>query len=191
MCIKGCLWYAVQLPEGEFVKGFVQDMLKQLGTGKASFPQQIVQLGMQVTAMDPPWGGKFRHLISPRWPEEMKRTSLLNLLFYISGGSPVSLNCHSEDFLLGKAGFYRLLKSWGMDPGLEFKVAMEEAERLQARLIYGDADQEHTMRRIAQSFSMQVLIKLITVFLVHYLVQGHHRSDWWLGQLYPLMCLAS
>ena len=43
-----------------------------------------------------------------------------------------------------------------MDPGLEFKVAMEEAERLPAKLIYGDADQEHTMRRISQSFSMQV-----------------------------------
>ena len=43
-----------------------------------------------------------------------------------------------------------------MDPGLEFKVAMEEAERLPAKLVYGDADQEHTMRRIAQSFSMQV-----------------------------------
>ena len=50
-----------------------------------------------------------------------------------------------------------------MDPGLEFKVAMEEAERLQARLIYGDADQEHTMRRISQSFSMQVLIEFATV----------------------------
>lgn len=55
------------------------------------------------------------------------------------------------------AGFYCLLKSWGMDPGLEFKVAMEEAERLRAALVYGDADQDHTIRRISASLSAQVL----------------------------------
>ena len=54
-------------------------------------------------------------------------------------------------------GFYRLMKTWGMDPGLEFKVAMEEAERLRATLVYGDADQDHTIRRISHSLSAQVL----------------------------------
>ena len=53
------------------------------------------------------------------------------------------------------AGFYRLLKSWGMDPGQEFKVAMEEAERLRATLVYGDADQDHTIKRIAKAISVQ------------------------------------
>jgi len=62
---------------------------------------------------------------------------------------------HAEGYC-GEAGFYRLLKSWGMDPGLEFKVAMEEAERLRATLVYGDADQDHTIRRISQSLSAQV-----------------------------------
>ncbi len=37
----------VQLPEGEFLKDLVQDMLKQLGAGGSSFPQQIVKMGMQ------------------------------------------------------------------------------------------------------------------------------------------------
>lgn len=37
----------VQLPEGEFLKGLVQDMLKQLGAGGSRFPQQIVKMGMQ------------------------------------------------------------------------------------------------------------------------------------------------
>ena len=41
----------VQLPEGEFVKGFVQDLLKQLGKGNSSLPQQIIQLGMQGMAL--------------------------------------------------------------------------------------------------------------------------------------------
>ncbi len=54
------------------------------------------------------------------------------------------------------AGFYRLLKSWGMDPGLEFKVAMEEAERLRAALVYGDADQDHTIKRISKAITVQV-----------------------------------
>ena len=53
-------------------------------------------------------------------------------------------------------GFYRLLKTWGMDPGLEFKVAMEEAELLRARIVFGDADQDRTMRRISESLSLQV-----------------------------------
>ena len=30
-------------------------------------------------------------------------------------------------------GFYKALKTAGMDPGLEFKVALEEAEKLDAR----------------------------------------------------------
>ena len=64
-----------------------------------------------------------------------------------------------------------------MDPGLEFKVAMEEAERLPAKLIYGDADQDHTMRRISENFSMQVLIKLTCSFACSMLMQGHHACD--------------
>ncbi len=32
-------------------------------------------------------------------------------------------------------GFYKALKTMGMDPGLEFKVALEEAEKLNARYI--------------------------------------------------------
>ena len=63
-----------------------------------------------------------------------------------------------------------------MDPGLEFKVAMEEAERLPAKLIYGDADQDHTMRRISENFSMQVLIRFTIAVPVHGLMQGHHAA---------------
>lgn len=37
----------MQLPEGEFLKGFVQDILKQLRAGNSSFPQQIIKMGMQ------------------------------------------------------------------------------------------------------------------------------------------------
>ena len=52
-------------------------------------------------------------------------------------------------------GFYRVLKTLGMDPGLEFKVAMEEAQKLRARIVYGDANVQETMQRISQSLRMQ------------------------------------
>ena len=48
---EGADWYDLQLQEGEFVKGFVQDLLKQLGKGNSSLPQQIIQLGMQGTVL--------------------------------------------------------------------------------------------------------------------------------------------
>ncbi len=48
-----------------------------------------------------------------------------------------------------------MLKTLGMDPGLEFKVAMEEAQKLRARIVYGDANVQETMRRISQSLRMQ------------------------------------
>lgn len=37
----------VQLPEGEFLKGILPDILRQLGAGSSSFPQQIINMGMQ------------------------------------------------------------------------------------------------------------------------------------------------
>ncbi|KAK9906678.1 hypothetical protein WJX75_006000 [Coccomyxa subellipsoidea] len=62
---------------------------------------------------------------------------------------------------MGMQGFYRLLKSLGMDPGLEFKVAMEEAELLRARIVFGDADQDRTMRRISESLTVQGLLSMV------------------------------
>ncbi|CAK0751245.1 hypothetical protein CVIRNUC_002053 [Coccomyxa viridis] len=94
-----------QVPEGDFLKGLLPDVLKQLGAGGSSLPQQIIKMGMQ--------------------------------------------------------GFYRLLKSWGMDPGLEFKVAMEEAERLRAALVYGDADQDHTIKRISKAITVQDVLRML------------------------------
>lgn len=74
--------------------------------------------------------------------------------------------------LLASAGFYRLLKSWGMDPGLEFKVAMEEAEKLCAHIVYGDADQERTMQRISQSLSAKATISFTPPKSAHLSTNG-------------------
>ncbi|KAK9818306.1 hypothetical protein WJX72_010357 [[Myrmecia] bisecta] len=58
----------------------------------------------------------------------------------------------SESLLkAGMSGFYHVLRTLGLDPGLEFKVAIEEAERTGARLVYGDQDAQVTMKRLTQA----------------------------------------
>ena len=41
----------MQAPEGDFLKGLLPDILKQLGAGGSSFPQQIIKMGMQGTTV--------------------------------------------------------------------------------------------------------------------------------------------
>ena len=54
------------------------------------------------------------------------------------------------------AGFYSVLRSMGLDPGAEFKVAMDEAERQGAKLVFGDRDQDVTAQKMAQHFGLAV-----------------------------------
>lgn len=49
-----------------------------------------------------------------------------------------------------------MLKLLGMDPGLEFKVAMQEAEAQGARVVYGDADVQQTLKNLSASIKMEV-----------------------------------
>ena len=41
----------MQAPEGDFLKSLVPDILRQLGAGGSSFPQQIIKMGMQGTTV--------------------------------------------------------------------------------------------------------------------------------------------
>ncbi|GMH42131.1 hypothetical protein BSKO_10050 [Bryopsis sp. KO-2023] len=50
-------------------------------------------------------------------------------------------------------GFYNYLRALGLTPGLEFKVAMEEAEKLGANVVYGDIDGSITMKKMSNSMS--------------------------------------
>ncbi|DBB04459.1 TPA: hypothetical protein ACH3X1_012561 [Trebouxia sp. C0004] len=50
----------------------------------------------------------------------------------------------------------------GMDPGLEFKVALQEAEKLNARIVYGDQQQETTIQNVASALSFKDVLKLVT-----------------------------
>ena len=41
----------------------------------------------------------------------------------------------------------------GLDPGLEFKVGLEEADRVEARLVLGDRDQDATVRALREALT--------------------------------------
>lgn len=57
---------------------------------------------------------------------------------------------------------YRVLKLLGMDPGGEFKVALQEAERMRARVVYGDRDVNMTLQRLSQTMNLQELMGMMT-----------------------------
>ncbi len=45
------------------------------------------------------------------------------------------MSCTLHDKRYAPTGFYKAMERMGMDPGLEFKVALEEADKLNARYI--------------------------------------------------------
>ncbi|DBA73860.1 hypothetical protein WJX79_009281 [Trebouxia sp. C0005] len=76
--------------------------------------------------------------------------------------SGYGLNIPTELLKQGLRGFYKAMKSMGMDPGLEFKVALEEAEKLNARIVYGDQEQGITVQNLASALSFKDVLKLMT-----------------------------
>lgn len=121
------VFYAMQVQDGDFVKGLVKDLLGQLRATNINLPQAFIQFGMQGDYQCFAVAQATQHCGVSQWAD----------------------GCDTFP------GFYRVLKTLGMDPGLEFKVAMEEAQKLRARIVYGDANVQETMRRISQSLRMQ------------------------------------
>lgn len=76
--------------------------------------------------------------------------------------SGYGLNIPTELLKQGLRGFYKAMESMGMDPGLEFKVALEEADKLNARIVYGDQEQEITVQNLASALSFKDVLKLMT-----------------------------
>lgn len=69
-------------------------------------------------------------------------------------------NFGQQMFKFSLQGMYRFLRSLGLDPGAEFKAAMEAAEAHGARVVYGDRDVQETLQRLAASVSWQDLARL-------------------------------
>ncbi|GAB4814690.1 hypothetical protein N2152v2_001736 [Parachlorella kessleri] len=79
-----------------------------------------------------------------------------------SGGGLGGANFGQQLFKLTMQGFYRFLKSLGMDPGGEFKAAMEEADKLGARVVYGDRGMQETLQRLGSALSFQDVLRMVT-----------------------------
>lgn len=57
---------------------------------------------------------------------------------------------------------YKMMKMMGMEPGGEFKVALEEADACGARVVYGDRDVQATLQRLSQNMDLQQLLQMAT-----------------------------
>lgn len=54
---------------------------------------------------------------------------------------------------LGLSSLYSLLRLYGLQPGQEFKVALEEADRRKLPLVYGDRNVDETVSRLRDALS--------------------------------------
>jgi pheromone shutdown protein TraB len=63
---------------------------------------------------------------------------------------------------VGMQGFYRLLSQLGMEPGGEFKAAMEAADALNARIVYGDQAMDVTLKRLADAVTLRDVMAMMT-----------------------------
>jgi hypothetical protein len=65
-------------------------------------------------------------------------------------------------FKVGLQGMYRALRNLGLDPGGEFKAAMEAAAAHGARVICGDRDVQETFRRLAATVRVQDVLRMLS-----------------------------
>ena len=62
----------------------------------------------------------------------------------------------------GLKAVYQMLRQFhGLDPGLEFKVAMDECDSSGARLVLGDRDQDATIRALRDAIDLADVLKLL------------------------------
>lgn len=63
---------------------------------------------------------------------------------------------------LGMKGFYAAWKHAGLEPGLEFRVALTEAELLSATVVYGDQEATETLKKLAATIKLPSLLRMFT-----------------------------
>lgn len=64
-------------------------------------------------------------------------------------------------FQLGVGGMYQAFRAFGFEPGAEFKVALEEAERMGAKVVYGDQHIQRTLARISAGLDFSQFMRLM------------------------------
>lgn len=59
-------------------------------------------------------------------------------------------------------GFLRYLGMLGLEPGLEFKVAMEEANKLGAKVVYGDRSDKETLSKLSKTLTFSQVLNMLS-----------------------------
>lgn len=70
----------------------------------------------------------------------------------------------------------RYLEAIGANPGLEFKVAMEEASARNAKIVLGDQPADVTMRKLSDAMSIKQLLAMMMTVQVDRLKHHFHLS---------------
>jgi hypothetical protein len=72
------------------------------------------------------------------------------------------LFCVIESFFQASDSRSDMLRVLGFDPGLEMKVAMEEAANKRIPLVLGDQDVQVTMQRVGAHFNLSKFLSMAT-----------------------------
>uniref|UniRef100_A0A061QT92 TraB family protein n=1 Tax=Tetraselmis sp. GSL018 TaxID=582737 RepID=A0A061QT92_9CHLO len=86
------------------------------------------------------------------------RSFLEDVVSALSGGGGLASKILS---LTGKT-YGRMFRAFGLDMGKEFRVAIAEADRIGARLVYGDRSQQETISRVCQSIDMGAISQMMS-----------------------------
>jgi len=80
----------------------------------------------------------------------------------VAGAMAGGANLPSTLFKLGGSAYKRIFRLFGMDMGKEFRTAMSEADRIGAKVVYGDRSQEETIAGILQNLNLANVSRLLT-----------------------------
>merc|ERR1712070_615649 len=118
-----------------------------------------IELARPDTVMVELCGARAKRLRSGEKGQEFSKlvNGLINNVF----GGRAGANFGSE-FLLkaGLSGMYSLLRFYGLDPGAEFKTALQEADRRKLNVCHGDRDVDETIRLLRDAISQISLASL-------------------------------
>lgn len=90
-------------------------------------------------------------------PPEQRDSSLQELLRLVAAPAPLS----AKALQLGMKGFYAAWKHAGLEPGGEFRAALEEAKRLPGcRVVLGDQLATETLQKLAATLSLTGLLRM-------------------------------
>lgn len=139
-----------------------------LGTAHISeaSANEVIQLVEQIRPttvfleLDPPRAARLRHM-QGQDEDDAEELFLKGLKQLTNHGGKLPFG---EEMLKNAfRGFYSLLKRYGYVPGIEMLAAMREAERVGAKLVFGDRDMNVTLRELSSTLNPAMFMKAATI----------------------------